>query len=94
MPVALLDVSVTEPPVQNVVGPPAEIVGVDGIGFTVTDVAAEGELVQPDAALHAPTCPCALQQLFARQAVHGFVELRNQRDDTRIWPRPVSLHVH
>ena len=37
-PVALDDVSVTLPPVQNVVGPLAEIVGVAGAGFTVTVV--------------------------------------------------------
>ena len=46
-PVALDEVSVTLPPVQNVVGPPALIVGVDGIGFTVTLVAADAALVQP-----------------------------------------------
>ena len=34
--VATLDVSVTEPPVQKVVGPFAVIVGVVGAGFTVT----------------------------------------------------------
>jgi hypothetical protein len=33
-------VSVTEPPVQNVVGPPAVMVGVAGLAFTVTAVAA------------------------------------------------------
>jgi len=32
---------VTEPPAQNVVGPPAVITGVDGLALTVTDVAAE-----------------------------------------------------
>ena len=37
---ALDDVSVTEPPAQNVVGPPAVMVG-DGGGLTVTLVAAE-----------------------------------------------------
>jgi len=47
LPLALLDVSVTLPPLQNVVGPPGVIVGVVGIGFTVTVVAVEGELVQP-----------------------------------------------
>ena len=47
MPVALLEVSVTLPPVQNVVGPPGVIVGVAGAGFTVTTVAADGALVQP-----------------------------------------------
>ncbi len=47
LPVALLDVSVTLPPVQKVVGPPGVIVGVAGIGLTVTVVAAEAALVQP-----------------------------------------------
>src|SRR5437773_2007772 len=47
LPDALLDVSRTLPPVQNVVGPPGVIVGVAGIGLTVTVVAAEGALVQP-----------------------------------------------
>jgi len=41
LPVALLDVSVTLPPAQNVVAPPAVIVGVAGFGLTVTVVAAE-----------------------------------------------------
>jgi len=40
-------VRVTEPPAQNVVGPPGVIVGVDGIGFTVTVVADDAALVQP-----------------------------------------------
>ena len=35
-PEALDDVKVTDPPEQNVVAPPAEIVGVEGKGFTVT----------------------------------------------------------
>jgi hypothetical protein len=39
--VAELDVSVTLPPSQNVVGPPAEIVGAGGLLFTVTTVGAE-----------------------------------------------------
>jgi hypothetical protein len=43
----LLDVSVTLPPAQKVVGPPGVIVGVAGTGLTVTDVAAEGALEQP-----------------------------------------------
>ena len=47
LPVALLDVRVTLPPVQNVVGPPGVIVGVAGIGLTVTVVAAEAALLQP-----------------------------------------------
>ena len=47
LPVALLEVSVTLPPAQKVVGPPGAIVGVGGAGLTVTVVAAEGALVQP-----------------------------------------------
>ena len=47
MPLALLEVSVTLPPVQKVVGPPGVIVGVAGIGLTVTTTAAEAALVQP-----------------------------------------------
>jgi hypothetical protein len=39
-----LDVSVTLPPVQNVKGPPAVIVGVAGNVLTVTKVAAEAVL--------------------------------------------------
>ena len=46
MPLALLDVSVTLPPAQNVVGPPGVIVGVAGSGFTVTSVAEEAALTQ------------------------------------------------
>jgi hypothetical protein len=43
------EVSTTLLPEQNVVGPPAEIVGVAGIGFTVTTIAVEGAEVQdPD----------------------------------------------
>jgi hypothetical protein len=45
LPVALLEVKVTLPPAQNVVGPPGVIVGVAGSGFTVTVVAVEGALV-------------------------------------------------
>jgi hypothetical protein len=40
LPVALLLVSVTLPPAQKVVGPPALIVGVVGFGVTVTVVPA------------------------------------------------------
>lgn len=47
MPFALLDVSVTLPPWQNVVGPPGVITGVGGIGFTVTTVAADWRLMHP-----------------------------------------------
>ena len=35
-PEELDEVNVTDPPEQNVVAPPADIVGVEGIGFTVT----------------------------------------------------------
>jgi hypothetical protein len=41
LPVALLDVSTTLSPEQNVVGPLAVIVGVAGVGFTVTTTGAE-----------------------------------------------------
>ena len=47
LPVADDEVNNTEPPLQNVVGPPADIVGVDGIAFTVTTVAEEGSDGQP-----------------------------------------------
>ena len=40
-PVALDDVSTTEPPAQKVVEPPAVTIGVEGNGFTVTTVVAE-----------------------------------------------------
>jgi hypothetical protein len=40
-------VSVTEPPAQNVVGPPAVIVGVTGSASTVTTVGVEVALAQP-----------------------------------------------
>ena len=36
------ELSITEPPAQKVVAPPGVMVGVDGIGFTVTTVAADG----------------------------------------------------
>jgi hypothetical protein len=39
-----LDVNVTLPPEQNVNGPPAVIVGIEGIELTVTDVAADATL--------------------------------------------------
>ena len=41
--VALLEVSVTLPPVQKLVGPLAVIVGMAGPGFTVTTIGAENE---------------------------------------------------
>jgi hypothetical protein len=40
-------VRVTLPPVQNVVGPPAVIVGVAGTALTVTAIATEASLLQP-----------------------------------------------
>jgi hypothetical protein len=46
-PLALLEVSVTLPPWQNVVDPFGVTVGVGGAGLTVTTVAIEGELLQP-----------------------------------------------
>jgi hypothetical protein len=46
LPVALLDVSVTLPPAQKVVGPPGVIVGVGGSGVTVTIAGADAALVQ------------------------------------------------
>lgn len=46
-PVALDEVNVTLPPVQKVVGPLAETVGVLGKGFTVTVAEAFGELHPP-----------------------------------------------
>lgn len=47
LPVAEDDVKVTEPPVQKVVGPPAVIVGVDGLALTVTTVVVD-VAEQPD----------------------------------------------
>jgi hypothetical protein len=46
-PLAEDDVKVTEPPAQNVVEPPAVMVGVVGFAFTVTTVAVE-VAVQPE----------------------------------------------
>ena len=43
-----LEVSVTDPPEQNVVEPPAVTVGVAGVGFTVTVVAELAALWHPD----------------------------------------------
>ena len=44
-------VNETEPPLQNVSGPPAATVGCGGIGFTVTVVEAETGAVQLSADL-------------------------------------------
>ena len=41
------ELSNTEPPAQNVVGPPGVTVGVAGIGLTVTTVAADAADEQP-----------------------------------------------
>ena len=46
-PVADEDVRVTELPAQNVVGPPAVIVGTVGSGFTVTTSGAEVDEQDP-----------------------------------------------
>ena len=43
------EVNKTDPPAQNVVGPPAPIVGVDGISLTVIVVPALAALEQPEA---------------------------------------------
>ena len=50
-PVEALELRVTEPPAQNVVAEPAEIIGAVGIGFTVTVVAALEAEVQPFASV-------------------------------------------
>ena len=50
LPVADDEVNNTDPPAQNVVGPPGVIVGVAGIAFTVTTVAADGSDGHPFAA--------------------------------------------
>jgi hypothetical protein len=47
LPLAADEVSVTLPPAQNVVGPLALIVGVGGLGFTVTAIGAELAELQP-----------------------------------------------
>ena len=47
MPAALLLVRVTLPPEQKVVGPPAVIVGIVGVGFTVMLVGVLSGLAQP-----------------------------------------------
>lgn len=43
-----LDVSVTLPPAQKVIGPEAVIVGVAGMGLTFTVVASEAGLKHPN----------------------------------------------
>jgi len=44
-----VEVNVTDPPEQNVVGPPAEIVGVPGSGLTFTFLGALEALKHPAA---------------------------------------------
>ena len=46
-PIAEDEVSVTLPPVQKVAVPEVEIVGIDGIAFTVTTVSADEADEQP-----------------------------------------------
>jgi len=53
LPDALLEVSVTLPPAQKVVGPPGVIVGAAGSGLTVTAVMAEAALARLTALLAA-----------------------------------------
>ena len=48
-PEALLEVRVTLPPVQKVVGPPGVMTGVAGVGFAVTTTGAEVREVHPAA---------------------------------------------
>lgn len=43
-----VEVNTTDPPAQNVVAPPAVIVGVAGVGLTTTFVGAEGPEEQPN----------------------------------------------
>lgn len=47
LPVAAEEVKVTLPPAQKLVGPPGVIVGVAGVGFTVTVVPADAAELQP-----------------------------------------------
>ena len=47
LPDAALDVRVTDPPEQKLVGPLGVMVGVAGVGFTVTVTGAEAREVQP-----------------------------------------------
>jgi hypothetical protein len=49
LPDAALEVKSTLPPPQNVVAPEGVIVGVGGVGFTVTTTGVETAEVQPEA---------------------------------------------
>lgn len=53
------EVKITFPPAQKFSGPLAEIVGVDGIGFTVTAVASDELEAQPNADLTTVKDPLA-----------------------------------
>ena len=47
-----LEVRITLPPEQKARGPPAEMVGVEGVGFTVTTIGVEtAELHPPETAM-------------------------------------------
>src|SRR2546423_1778044 len=63
--VALLEVRVTLPPAQNVVGPPAEMVGVAGAANTLTFVVTGSE-VQPLAVTVSEYVPASATLAFAR----------------------------
>ncbi len=58
LPLALLEVNTTLPPSQNVVAPPAVMLGVEGIGLTVTFTAL-------DVLLHAPEVTVRLNHVSA-----------------------------
>jgi hypothetical protein len=45
----MLDVNVTLPPAQKVVGPPGVIVGVSGIRLTVIEIGSDAALTHPRA---------------------------------------------
>ena len=51
------DVKSTEPPSQNVVGPPVVIVGVEGSAFTVTTIGAEVD-EHPDPSVYVTEIVC------------------------------------
>src|SRR5258708_39926199 len=65
LPVALLEVSVTEPPAQKVVGPPGVIVGVAGIGLTMTLVVPAAD-VQPLTVMVTEYVPASAVAAFER----------------------------
>src|SRR5205814_10453487 len=65
LPPALLEVSVTLPPAQKVVGPPGVMVGVAGVGLTTTLVVPAGE-VQPFTVMVTEYVPASAVVAFAR----------------------------